>query len=209
MNYCKKCQKKYSNNKVFCGDCGNKLTDFVESSAKDKTHVKQPADELKSSIKETIQEHKKNKPNVLKVLVLLFALILIFMPTYVSYQVSEPTQVQYPISYRVATAYHEQDLSGLNWVTNGFITIENTDTVPGTFEVKCNFRGISRTLTDTNRAYIVPTERETVKCSVDTDFSEDTEFTYAINPGTKTITEVRTVTKQRAVRVYQKILGLY
>ncbi|MCK5039770.1 MAG: hypothetical protein KAR87_02270 [Candidatus Aenigmarchaeota archaeon] len=147
--------------------------------------------------------------NSLKWIAVLILLFLIFVPTEISYQVSEPTQVQYPISYKVQNAYNTGSLSGFNWVTEGIVEIENTDTVPGTFSVSCNFKTLKRTLTDSKKVYIVPGERKTAECLADTDFGEDVEFTYAINPGTKTITEVRTITKQKTVRIYQKVLGLY
>ena len=159
--------------------------------------------------KKTEKESKKGTSKSLKWFAVIILLVLVFVPTNISYQVSEPTQVQYPISYKVQNAYNTASLSGFNWVRYGFVAIENTDTVPGTFSVSCNFKTLKRTLTDSKKVYIVPGERKTAECLADTDFGEDVEFTYAINPGTKTITEVRTITKQKTVRIYQKVLGLY
>lgn len=156
---------------------------------------------------EKISENNNSKTvQIFAVIILLF---LIFVPTNIRYQVSEPTQVQYPISFKVINAYQTQSLSGFNWVTKGFVIIKNTDTVPGTFAVSCNFRTLKKTFTDSDKVYVIPGESKAANCLADTSFGEDVQFTNTINPGTKTVTEVRTVTKEKTVRIYQKILGLY
>ena len=192
---------------VFCKECGSKVDDDAKFCHK--CGKKHHEDNDKHIVKKEIHKHEKPKNNTLKVFGVIILLVLVFVPTNISYQVSEPTEVQYPISYKVKNAYQTESLSGLNWITEGFVEIENTDTMPGTFAVSCNFKTLKRTLTDSKKVYIVPGERKSVTCVADTGFGEDVEFTYTINPGKKTVTEVRTVTKQKTVQLYQKVFGLY
>ena len=235
MVFCKECGSKVEEDAKFCNKCGKKLHESKEKHIikkeihkheepipeehKEKHIVKkeihkheEPIPEEhkeKPIIKKEIHKHEEPKNNTLKLLGVIILLVLVFVPTNISYQVSEPTQMQYPISYTVKDAYQTESLSGLNWVTKGFVEIENTDNVPGTFTVSCNFRTLEKTLTDSKKVYIVPGERKSITCIADTSFGEDVEFTYKVNPGEKTVTEVRTVTKQKTVQLYQKIFGLY
>ncbi len=171
------------------------------------------------------------------VVIAVTAAILFAVPVTVTYQeeetyvdkepytVQEPYQVQVEkdLQYNVVNAYQKGGLSGLNWMTWGYVVLENSDTEPGTFIVNCNFRTLKRSFTDSDRVYILPGESKTATCEADTDYGEDVEFTYTVTPGTKTVTETRyrevtkyrdvqktrTVTKTREVRLYQKLFGLY
>lgn len=151
----------------------------------------------------------KRKSKYIVGLAILVLLALIFIPIEVTYPVTEPTLVQKPLSYRVINAYSSGGLSGLNWVTNGYVEIENTDSEPGTFVVNCSFRTVDRILTDSDRVYIIPGETKKASCQVDTKWGEDVRFTYDVMPGTKSVIEMTTVTKKKTVRLFQIIFGLY
>jgi len=106
-------------------------------------------------------------------------------------------QVQVNLQYTISDAHYSGGLSGLNWMTTGYVSIYNADTEPGTFIVDCNFRTLERTFTPQTRVYALPGETKTASCEADTNLGEDVEFTYIVTPGQKTITQ--TVTQYRTV----------
>ncbi len=190
------------------------ITEEVPKESKDST-------EEKASIK----TKSDDKQGLVAIIILAVIAALFILPTTVTYQEQETypvqeayqVQVQKDLKYQVTNSHSNGGLSGLNWVSYGKVYIENMDTVPGTFVVNCNFRTVDRTLTDNDRVYILPGEVKVANCQADTKYGEDTRLTYDITPGKKTVTETkyrtieksRTVTKQREVRLYQKLLGSY
>ena len=110
------------------------------------------------------------------------------------YYEDEPYQVQVdrPLNYRVTRSYGAENWSlSLGVYAEGFVSIENIDTVPGTFVVDFAFTTLRRTFSDSDRAYILPGEAKTLKGLADIDMGEDWNWSRKITPATKTVTETR------------------
>ena len=168
---------------------------------------------------------KLKSRRIIAVLIIFIAILTVILPAtvpcdvVVTYTVPEeyPVQVQKDLKYGVSRSHVSAGLSGLNWMSYGKVYVENIDTEPGTFIVKCIFRTAQRTLTDTDRIYIFPGEIKVANCKADTKFGEGTTLGYDITPGKKTVIEMRTrfVEKSRIdtvqckLRLYQKLLGWY
>jgi len=49
------------------------------------------------------------------------------------------------LSYRVIDSKYYGKLEGLNWIVEGYVELENTDDIPGTYVVKCYFKTVRGT----------------------------------------------------------------
>jgi len=103
--------------------------------------------------------------------------------------VSKPKCREIPLSYIVTDSKAHGKLKGLNWISEGYIEVENTDMGPGTFIVNCHFRTAYRDFYPTGRAYVEPGERKKAYCTADIKFGEDVSWSYTITPPTKTVCE--------------------
>jgi len=154
------------------------------------------------------------------VIVLIVAIVICFIPLIqVSYSVDEryqatetyPVQVDKPLNYRETRAYNGEKWNlSLGAYAECSVSIENIDTVPGTFVVDFTFTTLRRTFSDSDRAYILPGEVTTLKGLADIAMGEDWTWSRKITPATKTITETREreVWKTRPVMRYKKITML-
>ncbi len=116
------------------------------------------------------------------------------------------TEVNMPLSYRTTNEYAISNISLNQGVhVECFVSIENTDTVPGTFVVDFTVTTLNRTFTDDDRAYILPGEVITLKGVADTDMGEDWGWGRNITPDTKVVTE--TITSQERVTVFDYLLN--
>lgn len=112
-------------------------------------------------------------------------------------------QVQKNLGYSVTDAYSKTGLDlVLGAVADGYVTIENVDTVPGTFIVYFTFTTLHRQFNDTDRVYILPGESKTARGQADIYLGEDWEWNYSITPGTKTVTETR---QRQVVKIREEI----
>ncbi|PIV12799.1 MAG: hypothetical protein COS47_00615 [Candidatus Nealsonbacteria bacterium CG03_land_8_20_14_0_80_36_12] len=110
------------------------------------------------------------------------------------YEDKECKQVPYQVTDEVALTYKVLDhgqtggMSGfLNYVTNGWVQIENTDDKSGTFKVSCKFQTLDGTFSDSDSVFINPGQSGTANCQADTSLGQDSKFSYTITPGTKTV----------------------
>lgn len=95
---------------------------------------------------------------------------------------SEETSSTVPLSYTVINDDAYGKLSGINWITEAYVEIKNTDTEPGTFRVNFHFRTVEQDYHPSEVGYIVPGESKKIYCTVDTEFGEDIAWNYDIIP---------------------------
>ena len=131
------------------------------------------------------------------------------------YTVSEPYQIQVEknLAYRIIDAHAQNDLDlVLGAVVLAYVTLDNVDTVPGTFVVSFSFTTLRRNFSDIDRVYIVPGEEKIARGQADISVGEDWEWNYSITPGTKMVTETRyrdvikyrDVERQRTITKYRQ-----
>lgn len=99
----------------------------------------------------------------------------------------EQEEQKVPLSYRVVEAKAYGKLSGLNWITEAYVEIKNTDTIPGTFKVNFHFRTAKSDYYPSEIGYIVPGESKKIYCTVDTAWGEDVTWNYDVKPPYKTM----------------------
>lgn len=139
---------------------------------------------------------------ILVVIVALVAGLVPLVPAPYYYE----TEVNMPLSYRITNEYATSNISlNLGVYVECFVSIENIDTVPGTFVVDFTVTTLNRTFTDDDRAYILPGEVKTLKGVADTDMGEDWGWGRHITPDTKAVTE--TITSQKRVTVFDYLLN--
>ncbi|MCK5698287.1 MAG: zinc ribbon domain-containing protein [Candidatus Aenigmarchaeota archaeon] len=216
MPYCEECGKKIVETAKFCPNCSAEITHKSKKTEKMAKNKEKPSTNDKNTSSTGVI-------SLVVILGIITALFAIQVPASYSvqeiYTVQEPYKisVQKKIDYRVVNSGSSGGLSGLNYVTNGWVIIKNTDTEPGTFVVSCDFKTLKRTLTGSDRVYVLPGEQKTANCQGDTKIGEDVAVSYEITPSTKTVMETRyksvektrTVQKTGNVRLYQKIFGWY
>ena len=113
-----------------------------------------------------------------------------------------------PLSYMKTQAYAETGISlSLGAIAEAYVSIQNDDTVPGTFDVNFTFITLSRTFNDTDRLYIEPGETKTAYGMADISLGEDWEWTYNVVPGTKFVDVPREITvwKERPVNKTRRV----
>ena len=111
-------------------------------------------------------------------------------------------RVEQPLSYMKTQSHAETGISlSLGIIAEAYVSIQNIDTVPGTFDVNFTFIALNRTFHDTDRLYIEPGETKIAYGMADTDLGEDWKWSYDIVPGTKIVDvqKQRTVWKERPV----------
>jgi len=160
------------------------------------------------------KDEKKTKSFNWWLIIIPISLVLVFIigstPSTVTFQTEEQVQVEKPLSYQVVDSKSSTSFSiSKGTVAKGYVDISNTDTQPGTFVVNCVFKTLTRSFNDNDRIYVLPGETKRANCEADISLGEDTVLDYDITPSTKTVTETRTVTKEKQVPLYQKILGTY
>ncbi len=139
---------------------------------------------------------------ILVVIIALVAGLVPLVPVPYYYE----TEVNTPLSYRITNEYAIANFSlNLGVYAECFVSIENTDTVPGTFVVDFTVTTSNRTFTDDDRAYILPGEVKTLKGIAGKDMGEDWGWSRNITPDTKVVTE--TITSQKRVTVFDYLLN--
>jgi|TARA_Y100000310_G_C20329557_1_gene644605 hypothetical protein len=133
------------------------------------------------------------------VVALVAAVIFFFVPLI---EEKEPYYKDEPLSYReidsYAIAHSGSEVPPVGMPSGpyveGFILIENTDTVPGVFTVNFIFTTPNITFADNDSARIVPGEVKTLKGVTAIDMGEDWEWSLNITPDTKSVAYQKKVT---------------
>tara|TARA_Y100000310_G_C20586634_1_gene765759 strand:- start:539 stop:1153 length:615 start_codon:yes stop_codon:yes gene_type:complete len=89
----------------------------------------------------------------------------------------------------------------------GIVTVKNVDSETGYFTVEMKFKTLDGIVMKSTGGYVQSGESREFNIYYDIDVGEDVDFSYNVNPGTKTITspvtKYRTVTKTRTVTKYK------
>ena len=95
---------------------------------------------------------------------------------------------QQSLSYIKTDSYSQTGISlSLGAIAEAWVSIRNTDNIPGTFDVNFTFNTLSRKYYDSDRLYIQPGETKTAYGMADTSLFEDWNWNSNIVPGTKIV----------------------
>jgi hypothetical protein len=159
-----------------------------------------------------VEKRNHTQRNIVIILaaVLVIAAIVVCVAPIMSASYTEPYQVQVekPVSYRVTESHGSEGWNiDLGAYAEAFVSIENTDTVPGTFVVDFAFTTLYRTYSDSDRVYVLPGEVKTLEGLADISWGEDWEWSKTITPGTKTVTETQYQIRYKKVTVLDYLLN--
>ena len=86
-----------------------------------------------------------------------------------------------PLPYEVTGSELYGKLDGLNWVTEGWVEIENKGIIPGTSALNAHIRTASQDYDLIETGYIEPGERKKIFVFLDLGWLEDSKWTYMID----------------------------
>jgi hypothetical protein len=129
------------------------------------------------------------------------------VPYYVQepYLEKEPYQYNELLSSRVVETQLHECSTLLNYMLCLDLLVVNTDTDGGTFTADCTFQSPNRSLSDIDTGYIAPGETKILTCVADVDAGESVDPNFVVTPDTKTVTGIRTVTKNRTVTEFRTV----
>jgi len=93
-------------------------------------------------------------------------------------------KIEQSLKYSVTNTQANNNLSlSLGAYAEAFVSVRNTDDIPGIYDVDFTFNLLVRTLSDSVRLYIEPGQSETARGVANINLGEDWNWNYHIKPG--------------------------
>ncbi len=114
-----------------------------------------------------------------------------------------PYEEETPLKYTLTNKVTKSCSDFGNYKECYYVSIMNLDTIGGIFIVDCTTETLNRKLTSQSSSYIKAGDTQTLICTADVDWGEDTKWSYEVNPPTKTETRYKDVTRTRKITQYK------